>query len=551
MQKRIVAICVCAVLCVAAVFGVVAGIGIITSNAATFSHDEQKVYEFLIQEDESGVSNADKMSVYIPGFNIEVSSTWVRLSGGTTRGFTFVGGNLSAVRWSYYGIGGDPLVLPLHGSLDLSDCTSLMHISFQNILLTGLNVSGCTALESITCENCQLTELDVSTLASLTYLSCNDNQISALVGVSGLTALENLRCSGNQISELDVTLLTSLVELDCSNNLISTLNVSNLTSLTSLGCADNQIALLDVSELTLLDSIYCSGNKIFVLEVSALDKLNYLYCANNNITGLDLTSVNNPSLEMVQVFGNDLDDETLEKIMDLNIYTLTYSDKDGIINCVANLKVGDDDYNLAVKVVAVGTVHEIQAQIWPGALGIGIYGVYDVGGGVTSWMELVGLDDTGAWFDIGGHGMASYNNERIWCWFEMNTTGEMEMSMTVVLGPMDYNISYNGENAAEAENICTYRYGDTIVLQDPPAREGYEFDGWYDAETGGNKVEQIGPHDFGPKELWARWTQISDSNPFPWDYVLIGGAAVSLLLLLILLLVLFTQRDRRRIKVYH
>ncbi|MBQ1470553.1 MAG: InlB B-repeat-containing protein, partial [Schwartzia sp.] len=51
------------------------------------------------------------------------------------------------------------------------------------------------------------------------------------------------------------------------------------------------------------------------------------------------------------------------------------------------------------------------------------------------------------------------------------------------------------------------KYSSTITLPDESgiSREGYKFLGWYDAETGGNKVESIAQGSTGKKVFWARW----------------------------------------------
>jgi len=51
------------------------------------------------------------------------------------------------------------------------------------------------------------------------------------------------------------------------------------------------------------------------------------------------------------------------------------------------------------------------------------------------------------------------------------------------------------------------KYSSTITLPDESgiSREGYKFLGWYDAETGGNKVESIAQGSTGKKVFWAHW----------------------------------------------
>ncbi|MDE6411755.1 MAG: InlB B-repeat-containing protein, partial [Clostridia bacterium] len=66
-----------------------------------------------------------------------------------------------------------------------------------------------------------------------------------------------------------------------------------------------------------------------------------------------------------------------------------------------------------------------------------------------------------------------------------------------------YNLDGGTNNAA---NTATYTYGEGLTLANP-TREGYTFDGWYDAENGGNKVTAIPDTQTGNVTLYARWTK--------------------------------------------
>lgn len=70
-----------------------------------------------------------------------------------------------------------------------------------------------------------------------------------------------------------------------------------------------------------------------------------------------------------------------------------------------------------------------------------------------------------------------------------------------------YNITYNLYGGANDEfNPSTYTIeSETITLKDA-SRTGYTFSGWYDAETGGNKVTSIINGSTGNVILHARWT---------------------------------------------
>lgn len=83
-----------------------------------------------------------------------------------------------------------------------------------------------------------------------------------------------------------------------------------------------------------------------------------------------------------------------------------------------------------------------------------------------------------------------------------------------------YTITYEGLNgAANPNTVTSYTVeSETITLQNP-TRTGYIFNGWFDAETGGNKVESIAKGSTEAKTLYAQWTAIS----YEITYVLPNG----------------------------
>ncbi|MBR1537248.1 MAG: InlB B-repeat-containing protein, partial [Treponema sp.] len=79
-----------------------------------------------------------------------------------------------------------------------------------------------------------------------------------------------------------------------------------------------------------------------------------------------------------------------------------------------------------------------------------------------------------------------------------------------------YTITYEGLNGVENPNTATsYTVEtETITLQDF-SHDDYTFEGWFDAETGGNKVTSIPKGSTGNKTLYAHctWKWIGTKNP--------------------------------------
>lgn len=71
---------------------------------------------------------------------------------------------------------------------------------------------------------------------------------------------------------------------------------------------------------------------------------------------------------------------------------------------------------------------------------------------------------------------------------------------------IDFQFPNGGDFAGGVTPEKSYTYGVGIDSFEEPYKQGYDFDGWYDATSGGNKVASISTTDFGDKVLYARWT---------------------------------------------
>ncbi len=107
--------------------------------------------------------------------------------------------------------------------------------------------------------------------------------------------------------------------------------------------------------------------------------------------------------------------------------------------------------------------------------------------------------------------------------YDFNTAVTADVELTAKWNAIEYTISYvlnGGTNAGDAITTFTVESGEITLLA--PTREGYSFDGWYNAETGGDKVTVIEAGSIGNITLYARWTTESHTVSFNSD----GGSTV-------------------------
>ena len=96
-----------------------------------------------------------------------------------------------------------------------------------------------------------------------------------------------------------------------------------------------------------------------------------------------------------------------------------------------------------------------------------------------------------------------------------------DITLTAQWMTISYNITYEGLNGATNSNPVTYTIETATITLQSPARTGYTFNGWYDAETGGNKIESIAQGSTGAKTLYAQWMLIT----YTITYEGLNGAA--------------------------
>ena len=91
--------------------------------------------------------------------------------------------------------------------------------------------------------------------------------------------------------------------------------------------------------------------------------------------------------------------------------------------------------------------------------------------------------------------------------FDFETPITANVTLYAKWNLVSYDIAYEmngGENSEE--NLSSYTIeSETIVLKDPKAREGYQFDGWYYDDTFTHLATQVSEGSFGGITVYAKW----------------------------------------------
>ena len=83
----------------------------------------------------------------------------------------------------------------------------------------------------------------------------------------------------------------------------------------------------------------------------------------------------------------------------------------------------------------------------------------------------------------------------------------------------DYTITYELDGGTNGTNPTHYEFGTGVTSFNPASKDGHDFQGWYDADTGGNKVTNIPATAKEDKTLYARFTP----SEYTIAYELDGG----------------------------
>ncbi|EGR8637147.1 TPA: LPXTG cell wall anchor domain-containing protein, partial [Listeria monocytogenes] len=314
----------------------------------------------------------------------------------------------------------------------------------------------------------KITDLSpLANLSQLTWLEIGTNQISDINAVKDLTKLKMLNVGSNQISDISVlNNLSQLNSLFLNNNQLGNEDmevIGGLTNLTTLFLSQNHIT--DIRPLASLSKMDSADFANQVIKKPARNFSKTLSVP-NNITSIDGTLVtpktisNNGTYDAPNVNWSSpsyLPEVRYTFKQDVAVGSTT-SSYTGIIIQPLNEPV---DYNVTFNIDGntseVKTVTEedlIPEPANPTKQGYTFDGWYDAETGGTKWDFTTG--------------QMPANDLMLYAHFSVNS----------------YQVNFDIDGAVMNEAVVY----DTL-LNEPtaPTKQGYTFDGWYDAETGGNK----------------------------------------------------------------
>ncbi|EHT9958157.1 InlB B-repeat-containing protein, partial [Listeria monocytogenes] len=299
------------------------------------------------------------------------------------------------------------------------------------------------------------------------WLEIGTNQISDINAVKDLTKLKMLNVGSNQISDISVlNNLSQLNSLFLNNNQLGNEDmevIGGLTNLTTLFLSQNHIT--DIRPLASLSKMDSADFANQVIKKPARNFSKTLSVP-NNITSIDGTLVtpktisNNGTYDAPNVNWSSpsyLPEVRYTFKQDVAVGSTT-SSYTGIIIQPLNEPV---DYNVTFNIDGntseVKTVTEedlIPEPANPTKQGYTFDGWYDAETGGTKWDFTTG--------------QMPANDLMLYAHFSVNS----------------YQVNFDIDGAVMNEAVVY----DTL-LNEPtaPTKQGYTFDGWYDAETGGNK----------------------------------------------------------------
>ncbi|EAD7549955.1 LPXTG cell wall anchor domain-containing protein [Listeria monocytogenes] len=325
----------------------------------------------------------------------------------------------------------------------LSNMTGLNYLTVRESKVKDVTpIANLTDLYSLSLNYNQIE--DISPLASLTslhYFTAYVNQITDITPVANMTRLNSLKIGNNKITDLSpLANLSQLTWLEIGTNQISDINaVKDLTKLKMLNVGSNQISDISVlNNLSQLNSLFLNNNQLGNEDmevIGGLTNLTTLFLSQNHITDI------RPLASLSKMDSADFANQVIKK---------------PARNFLKTLSVPNNITSIDGTLVTPKTISN--------------NGTYDAPN--VNWSS------------------PSYLPEVRYTFKQDVAVGSTTSSYTGIIiqplnEPLDYNVTFNIDgNTSEVKTVTEE---DLIPEPANPTKQGYTFDGWYDAETGGTK----------------------------------------------------------------
>ncbi|EEO3649909.1 LPXTG cell wall anchor domain-containing protein [Listeria monocytogenes] len=373
-----------------------------------------------------------------------------------------------------------------HNLSDLSPLSNMTGLNYLTVTESKVKdvtpIANLTDLYSLSLNYNQIE--DISPLASLTslhYFTAYVNQITDITPVANMTRLNSLKIGNNKITDLSpLANLSQLTWLEIGTNQISDINaVKDLTKLKMLNVGSNQISDISVlNNLSQLNSLFLNNNQLGNEDmevIGGLTNLTTLFLSQNHITDI------RPLASLSKMDSADFANQVIKK---------------PARNFSKTLSVPNNITSIDGTLVTPKTISN--------------NGTYDAPN--VNWSS------------------PSYLPEVRYTFKQDVAVGSTTSSYTGIIiqplnEPVDYNVTFNIDgNTSEVKTVTEE---DLIPEPTNPTKQGYTFDGWYDAETGGTKwdftTEQMPANDL---MLYAHFSVNSYQVNFDIDGAVMNEAVV-------------------------
>ncbi|HEL7183783.1 TPA: InlB B-repeat-containing protein [Listeria monocytogenes] len=333
-----------------------------------------------------------------------------------------------------------------HNLSDLSPLSNMTGLNYLTVTESKVKdvtpIANLTDLYSLSLNYNQIE--DISPLASLTslhYFTAYVNQITDITPVANMTRLNSLKIGNNKITDLSpLANLSQLTWLEIGTNQISDINaVKDLTKLKMLNVGSNQISDISVlNNLSQLNSLFLNNNQLGNEDmevIGGLTNLTTLFLSQNHITDI------RPLASLSKMDSADFANQVIKK---------------PARNFSKTLSVPNNITSIDGTLVTPKTISN--------------NGTYDAPN--VNWSS------------------PSYLPEVRYTFKQDVAVGSTTSSYTGIIiqplnEPVDYNVTFNIDgNTSEVKTVTEE---DLIPEPTNPTKQGYTFDVWYDAETGGTK----------------------------------------------------------------